>query len=78
VTDRKSFDPLRTGLSVVKTVHDMYPDQLTFRESHFNNLIGNGWVLEEIQNGTPVKEIEKKWRKDLNAFKKIRKNYLLY
>ena len=30
VTDRDAFQPFRTGLAVVKTLHDLYPQQFRF------------------------------------------------
>ncbi|WP_284139213.1 DUF1343 domain-containing protein [Virgibacillus sp. LDC-1] len=84
VTNKKVYDPVTTGLHIVKTLHDMYPDDFQFRAensagiSFFDNLIGNGWVREEIERGTSVAAIEKRWKNELKAFKHLRKDYLLY
>lgn len=39
---------------------------------------GNTKLQKQIMQGLTPKEIRKSWQKDLNAFKKIRKNYLIY
>jgi len=39
---------------------------------------GNTKLQQQIEQGLTSKEIRKSWQKDLNAFKKIRKNYLIY
>ncbi len=84
VTHEESYQPVETGLHIVKTIHDMYPDNFEFRAensngvSFFDNLIGNGWVREAIEDGDSVEEIQAEWEEELNEFKKVRKQYLLY
>ncbi len=84
VTNKKAYRPVETGLHIVKTIHDMYPEDFAFRAenssgiSFFDNLIGNGWVREAIESGSSVKEIQKQWKHELKDFEKLRKGYLLY
>lgn len=79
VTDRKKFKAVPTGLHLIKTIHDLYPDDFEFLQANnFNLLIGNGWVKGKIDEGSSVNEIMNEYQDDLDAFKKVRKNYLLY
>ncbi|WP_221566790.1 exo-beta-N-acetylmuramidase NamZ domain-containing protein [Alkalihalobacillus sp. TS-13] len=84
VTDQKAFSPVETGLHLVKTIHDMYPEEFDFRAensagvSFFDLLIGNGWVRDAIEEGQSVKEIKAQWQDDLEQFKNTREQYLLY
>lgn len=84
VTNKKAYKPVETGLHILKTIHDMYPEDFVFRAenssgiSFFDNLIGNGWVREAIESGSSVKEIQKQWKHELKDFEKLRKDYLLY
>ncbi|MTW87184.1 DUF1343 domain-containing protein [Virgibacillus dakarensis] len=84
VTDRAAYQSIKTGLTIVKTIHDMYQDDFAFRAenndgiSFFDNLIGNGWVREKIEQGASVDEITNEWQADLQAFKEVRRDYLLY
>ena len=84
ITDYDDFVPLETGLHIVKTVHDLYPDDFEFRAedskgiSFFDSLIGNGWVRDDIEAGKSVKQIKQKWDRDLKGFLKVRSKYLLY
>nr|HQV07204.1 DUF1343 domain-containing protein [Chitinophagaceae bacterium] len=39
---------------------------------------GNNDLWKQIVSGKSEKEIRAGWQKELNAFKKIRKKYLLY
>lgn len=84
VTHRDAFKPVETGLHIVKAIHDMYPEDFEFRAensagiSFFDNLMGNGWVREAIEEGKTVEEISSKWEKKLKQFKMTREEYLLY
>lgn len=84
VTDRTSYESVKTGLTIVKTIHDMYPDDFAFQEeddsgvSQFDHLIGNGWVREKIEDGASVEEITSEWEADLDDFNDLRRGYLLY
>jgi uncharacterized protein YbbC (DUF1343 family) len=84
ITDRNSFKPVETGLHLVKTIHDMYPEDFQFRPedsrgiSFFDLLTGNGWIREAIENGQSVEEIKAQWEDELNQFKQVREQYLIY
>lgn len=84
ITDYESFEPVVTGLHIVKTIHDMYPEDFEFRAedskgiSFFDLLTGNGWIREELEAGKSVQEIQSMWEDDLKEFKQVREKYLLY
>ncbi|KZZ82672.1 exo-beta-N-acetylmuramidase NamZ family protein [Bacillus sp. SJS] len=79
VTDRKKFKAVKTGLSIVKTVKDMYPNEFQFLAAdNFNLLLGNSWVKEMLLNGASVEEIEKKYEEERTKFLDIREKYMLY
>ncbi|MGP1907036.1 exo-beta-N-acetylmuramidase NamZ family protein [Metabacillus sp. JX24] len=79
VTDREEFDAVPTGLHIIKTVHDMYPEDFQFLSNNFfDKLIGNTWTRPMILEGAAVSDITDKYKKDLDAFKKVRKEYLIY
>jgi beta-N-acetylhexosaminidase len=77
VTDKEAYSPVETGLHIVKTLHDMYPDEVQLT-SFFDNLIGNGWIREAIENGESVESMVAEWQDDLREFKDLRQDYLLY
>jgi uncharacterized protein YbbC (DUF1343 family) len=84
VTNRDAYKPFETGLYIVKTIHDMYPDQFQFRTpgsngiSYFDNLVGNGSVRAGIEAGKSVEEMKASWQADLAKFIDVREKYLLY
>lgn len=77
ITDRNKYEPVETGLHIVKTIKDLYPEQVQLTP-FFDNLIGNGWIRPAIENGITVEEMESRWQKDLKEFEKVRKKYLMY
>ncbi|MDM5212753.1 DUF1343 domain-containing protein [Peribacillus sp. NJ4] len=79
ITDREEFKAVPTGLHIIKTIQDLYPGDFEFlAANNFNLLIGNGWVRSRIEEGSSVNEIMKEYQEKQDAFKKVRKNYLLY
>ncbi len=79
VTDREEFEAIPTGLQIIKTVHDMYPNDFQFLSNNFfDKLIGNTWVKPMILDGASVTDIMNKYQKEQDEFKKIRKEYLIY
>jgi uncharacterized protein YbbC (DUF1343 family) len=53
-------------------------DSSSFFNPFFTKLAGQTKLQEQIENGWSEKEIRKSWQKELEEFKKIRANYLLY
>jgi uncharacterized protein YbbC (DUF1343 family) len=79
VTDRNKYDPIHTALAIIEEVKDLYPDDFAWRADNWiDKLTGSDKVRKAMDAGTPVEEIVKSWRGELDAFKKLRKSYLLY
>jgi uncharacterized protein YbbC (DUF1343 family) len=79
VTDREEFDAISTGLHIIKTIHDMYPNDFQFLSNNFfDKLIGNDWVRPMILEGASVAEIMNEYQVEQDEFKKVRKEYLIY
>lgn len=80
-TNSKTFLPFRTGIAMMKTVHDMYPGRFEFRPgapSFFDQLAGNDTVRKGILDGKAVSDIERQWQPGLEAFMHARARYLIY
>ncbi len=78
VMDRDAFNPVIVGLTVIATIHDLYPREFAFKASDFDRLVGNDWVRQDVENGVPVAEMRRRWQAGLSQFEKIRQQYLLY
>ncbi len=53
-------------------------DSFFLKNNFFNKLAGNDLLMQQIKEGKTELEIRKSWEPKLNAFKTIRKKYLLY
>src|SRR5699024_1631555 len=78
VNDRESYQPIKTGITIVKAIHDMYAEDFEFLDDNFDRLIGNSWVREKNEQGKSVDEILSQWAYELQYMKSWRWNYLLY
>lgn len=55
-----------------------YPDKQKFFLPVFTKLAGSPQLQNQIEAGLTAEQIRESWQEDLEAFKKIRKKYLLY
>lgn len=87
VTDREIFEPVITGLALVKTIYDLYRDDFQWRTSAyeyefdrnpFDVIAGTTKIREMIESGASVREIKLSWQTDLEKFNTLREKYLLY
>lgn len=78
VVDRIQFKPFETTLYIIKTTMDMYPGDFKFFEEYFDKIMGTSKVREAFEQGVDVKDIIKKFERELAEFSDQRKPYLLY
>jgi uncharacterized protein YbbC (DUF1343 family) len=76
VMNRETFDPIRTGLIVLKTVYEKYPLDVTITE-YASKLMGVPDLHNRIKTES-VDSIIAGWQANLEAFKLLRQKYLLY
>ncbi len=77
VTDRKRFESVKTGLTIIAAIHHLYPDSFQFKKG-FDRLMGTPVPRTMLMDGKSVDEIINLWKDQLDEFKKIRKKALLY
>lgn len=87
VLNRLEFDPVRTGVAMVKTAFDMYSDQFLWKQppyeyvydrNPFDVIAGTTKIREAFEQGKSLDELEQSWQPDLDRFKQLRADYLLY
>jgi uncharacterized protein YbbC (DUF1343 family) len=87
VKDRKSFEPVITGVALVKLAYDMYPDQFRWKDppyeyvydqNPFDVISGTNKIREAIEQGSQLQEIESSWKVGLAEFRTLREGYLMY
>ncbi|HKO61552.1 MAG TPA: DUF1343 domain-containing protein, partial [Pyrinomonadaceae bacterium] len=87
VLDRRAFEPVSTGVAMVKVAYELYPDQVRWKEppyeyvydrNPFDVIAGTSRIREVIESGGSVEDLWSWWTPNLDEFKKLRENYLLY
>ena len=87
IADRKIFEPVMTGLAMVKTIVDLYPSEFkwknppyeyVFDRNPFDVIAGTDKIRSLIENDNSMEDIKLSWQEDVKDFKKLREKYLLY
>ena len=88
VTDRNRFKPLLTTIALLRSVIELYPNEFKWRTEPYefvsdrlaiDLLYGNTNLREAILNDSfSLSKIEESWQEELDGFKKLRNNYLIY
>ena len=88
VTHRELFRPFKTGVAILKAVHDLYPKRFLWRQPPYEYetekmpidiLAGTDRLRKDIEKGEQLDLMEEWWREECIAFdKKFRKKYLIY
>jgi uncharacterized protein YbbC (DUF1343 family) len=87
VTDREAFEPVISGVAIVKTAFDMYREQFRWKDppyeyeydrNPFDLIAGTAAVREAIEHGDSLESIQASWHAPLEAFKTVRGRFLEY
>jgi uncharacterized protein YbbC (DUF1343 family) len=87
VTDREVFEPVITGLAMIKTIFDLYPNDFKWKNppyeyvydrNPFDVIAGTTKIREFFEQKREIQKIKNSWQKDLKEFYKTREQYLLY
>jgi uncharacterized protein YbbC (DUF1343 family) len=83
VTDREKFKPFKTGVAVLKAIHNTYPRDFAWKQPPYEYeetkmpidiLAGSDRLRRDIETWKDLNELEKWWTEETKAFEKIRKN----
>ena len=87
VLDRTRFRPVETGVALTAAFREADPERFRWRDPPyeyereklpFDILAGSSDLREEIERGTPPREIARAWQPSVEAFMKIRERVLMY
>ena len=87
VTDREKFRPFKTGVAILKAIHNTYPREFAWKQPPYEYeevklpidiLAGSDRLRRDIESWRDLNEMEAWWKEELRSFEKIRKRYLLY
>ena len=87
IVDRDAFRPVRTGVALLETFRRLAPDKFAWREPPYEYehhklpidiLAGADTLRRQIESGAPLAAIVASWRDDEQAFRELRRPFLLY
>ncbi|MYU02401.1 DUF1343 domain-containing protein [Streptomyces sp. SID8366] len=78
VTDRAAYDPVRTGIALLVTARKVWDGFAWRPDDWIDKLTGSDRVRTMIDAGADTDEVVGAWQPELAAFRRLRKEYLLY
>lgn len=87
VLDRKNFEPVITGVAIVKVIRELYPRDFLWKKppyeyvldkNPFDVIAGTDKLRGFIEGGMALGDIKSSWAESSEAFEKLRGKYLLY
>jgi uncharacterized protein YbbC (DUF1343 family) len=88
VLDREKFKPFKTGVAILKAIHDLYGDKFSWKMPPYEYenekmpidiLAGSDKLRLFIDSGRGLNYMEEWWSEECEMFnKKYRRNYLIY
>lgn len=88
VINREKFRPFKTGVAVLKAMHDLYPEDFRWKQPPYEYetekmpidiLAGTDRLRLDIETGEKLDRMEKLWREECAKFnREFRKKYLMY
>lgn len=78
ILDRNKFEPIKFTINFIYFLNKLYPKNFSFKERSIDRLWGSDKLRKYILEDKSPLEIFDSYQDELNDFKEIRKNYLLY
>ena len=78
VTDKERFSPIETAIHMLSTLTSEYRDHFSFLTTHFDRLIGNSWLRNDLLNGKSLDEIRERWAVELRTWSERTTQYHTY
>ncbi len=78
VEEQKLKNAKQLDIKLLLDFYQAYPEKEKFFTPFFNKLAGNDILMQQIKAGKTEGEIRASWKTDLDAYKVMRKKYLLY
>jgi uncharacterized protein YbbC (DUF1343 family)/CubicO group peptidase (beta-lactamase class C family) len=76
ITDREVFEPVLVGLELAAQLRRLYP--AAFQADRFQRLLVHQLVFNSFLQGADGRALKLLYQEELDAFRAIRRNYLLY
>jgi uncharacterized protein YbbC (DUF1343 family) len=72
------FKPVMTGMKLIQTLSEMYPDSFTFNSKFFDRLLGTAKFKVALEAGKTDTYFQNEYKLGLDDFLKKRQKYLIY
>ncbi|MFD5817813.1 exo-beta-N-acetylmuramidase NamZ domain-containing protein [Streptomyces sp. NPDC127038] len=78
VHDRAAYEPVRTGIALLVTAKKVWDGFAWRPDNWIDKLTGSALVRTMIDAGADTDEIAAAWQDELETFRRVRKQYLIY
>jgi len=87
VLDRTTYRPVAAAVALLSAFRASDPEKFRWKDPPYEYehertpidvLAGSTTLREQIESGVPAAEIARSWEKDVAAFERVRKSFLLY
>ncbi|MCI3243668.1 exo-beta-N-acetylmuramidase NamZ family protein [Streptomyces spinosisporus] len=78
VHDRAAYDPVRTGIALLVTAKKVWSGFAWRSDNWIDKLTGSTQVRTAIDAGAGTDDVVAGWQRELAAFRRVRREYLLY
>jgi uncharacterized protein YbbC (DUF1343 family) len=87
VLDREQFRPVETAVALLSAFRSSGPERFAWRDPPYEYehekwpidiLAGTSDLREQIERGTPAREIARSWEGGVAEFARLRESFLLY
>lgn len=78
VTDKKTFEPVKTGIALLVTLNRLFPGFEIKKNNFIDKLAGTSLLRTMIRSGNSYDQIINSYKDQLDIFRKKRDDFLLY
>ena len=78
IRNPKNFKPVVTGMKIIQTLFEMYPDSFTINSAFFDRLLGTKKFREALEVGINETYFQNECKSGLEDYLKKRQKYLIY
>ncbi|MBI3039862.1 DUF1343 domain-containing protein, partial [bacterium] len=82
IRDNINFDPVLTGIAIIRTLRELYPIKIPLEHpaisEGLDTLLGGPSVRNALIAGTPLMRILTDWQPHLEEYRKKRRSFMIY
>jgi len=78
VTDKNKFKAVIAGVAILLSLKKLYPDFIFNKDNYIDKLAGTDKMRKNVLNNEDCKSFINSWGENLEEFKNVRSQYLLY